>query len=310
MITTVTLNPCIDKTISISNFKYGELNRVVSTRTDVSGKGINVSIALNQLGEETKCLGFNYLRDDSIIKKRLEESKIGYQFIEVEGSLRTNIKIFDTNDRTMTELNESGNPVTLDAVELLKKMINKQTIKSKIMVFNGSVPKGVPKNIYKILIEQVKKEGVKTVLDAEGDLLLEGIKAKPYFIKPNLFELQNALKTSFSNNNDVANAAKKIIDNGVSIVCVSMGQAGAIIVSQEEAWFAPGSKLNVKGVQGAGDSLVAGMCIAMERGYDLREMLRYGVAAANASLIREGTLLCTKEDFKRMLSEVKIEKIL
>lgn len=310
MITTITLNPCIDKTISISDFNYGEINRVVSTRTDVSGKGINVSIALKQLGEETKCLGFNYLSDDKVIKKRLEESKIGYEFVDVEGTVRTNIKMFNTKDKIMTELNEGGHSVTIDAVELLKKMVNRQASESDIMVLNGSAPQGVPRDIYKTLIEQVKREGVKTVLDAEGDLLLEGIKAKPYFIKPNLFEFENAFKTNFSNNNDVVNVAKRIIDNGVSIVCVSMGKVGAIIVSQDEAWFAPGSKLNVKGVQGAGDSLVAGICIAMKRGYDIKEMLRYGVAAANASLIREGTLLCTKEDFEMMLPEIKIEKIL
>lgn len=310
MITTVTLNPCIDKTISISNFKYGELNRVRDTRTDVSGKGINVSIALSQLGEETKCLGFNYLSDDRVIKRRLEESKIRYELIDVEGSLRTNVKIFDINDKTMTELNESGHSVTIESVERLKQLVNKEALNTDIMVFNGSVPKGVPKDIYNILIEQVTEEKVKTVLDAEGELLLEGIKAKPYFIKPNLFEFKNAFKTSFSNNRDIVNAAKKIIDKGVGIVCVSMGEVGAIIVSQEEAWFAPGSKLNVKGVQGAGDSLVAGICIAIKRGYGIKEMLRYGVAAANASLIREGTLLCTKEDFKRMLSDVKIEEIL
>lgn len=310
MITTVTLNPCIDKTISISDFKYGELNRVVGTRADVSGKGINVSIALSQLGEETKCLGFNYLRDDMVIKRRLGESKIPYELIDVEGTLRTNVKIFDTKNRVMTELNERGHSVTMEAVERLKKLVKKEALKSDIMVFNGSVPKGVPKDIYKTLIEKVKEEGVKAVLDAEGELLLQGIKAKPYFIKPNIFEFENAFKTKFSNNNDIVNAAKRIIDQGVTIVCVSMGEAGAVIVSHKEGWFAPGSKLNVKGVQGAGDSLVAGICMAVEKGYDTKEMLRYGVAAANASLIREGTLLCTKEDFKRMLSEVKIEKIL
>lgn len=309
MITTLTLNPCIDKTITVDGFKYGELNRVVGTRADISGKGINVSIAVHQLGEGTKCLGFNYKNDSSILRKGLEDIGIQYDLVDVEGTLRTNIKVFDQPVRIMTELNESGHYVNEEAIETLKKLVVHQAETSDIMVFNGSVPQGVPKNIYRTLIESVKEKGVKTVLDAEGELLLEGIKAEPYFIKPNLFEFENAFNIKIKDKIDVVKLSRKIISTGVKIVCVSLGSSGAIIVSEDEAYFAPANKLDVKGLQGAGDSLVAGICIAIKQKLGIEEMLRYGVAAANASLIREGTLLCTKEEFERMLPSVNIEKI-
>lgn len=309
MIKTLTLNPCIDKTIVVNEFKYGELNRVINTRIDISGKGINVSIALKQLGEDTKCIGFNYADGGSLLEKFLEDNNIGYKFIKVEGTLRTNVKVFDKQTRIMTELNQRGHYVNRQSVDRLIELVMEQADESDIMVFDGSVPEGVPKGIYRELIEMVKPRGIKTVLDAEGELLLEGIKASPYLIKPNLYEFENAFKVKVVNKNDIVKTARDIISNGVKIVCVSLGKEGAIIVDENEAFFAHGSDLEVKGPQGAGDSMVAGICIAINKGLGLRDMLNYGVAAANASLIREGTQLCTKEDFDRMLPTVNIEKI-
>lgn len=231
------------------------------------------------------------------------------KFIKVEGTLRTNVKVFDKQTRIMTELNQRGHYVNRQSVDRLIELVMEQADESDIMVFDGSVPEGVPKGIYRELIEMVKPRGIKTVLDAEGELLLEGIKASPYLIKPNLYEFENAFKVKVVNKNDIVKTARDIISNGVKIVCVSLGKEGAIIVDENEAFFAHGSDLEVKGPQGAGDSMVAGICIAINKGLGLRDMLNYGVAAANASLIREGTQLCTKEDFDRMLPTVNIEKI-
>ncbi len=309
MITTLTLNPCIDRTITINGFKYGGLNRVIHTRSDLSGKGINVSIAVHQLGGQTEALGFNYINNRDFVETNLEQSGIKYRFIDIDGTLRTNVKVFDEQNRVMTEFNENGYPVIPETLPELHKLVYDRVKDSSIMVFNGSVPAGVPKDIYRSLIETVKKSGVKTVLDADGELFLEGLKAGPYFIKPNLYEFESAFKVKVQNKQDIVEISRKLIKQGVGIVCVTMGKDGAVVVSHDQAWFAPGSNIEVRGVQGAGDSLVAGICMAVEQRLEVSEMLRYGVAAANASLIREGTLLCTAADFRRMLPLVAIEKI-
>jgi 1-phosphofructokinase len=310
LITTLTLNPCIDRTITIAGFKYGGLNRVVHTRSDFSGKGINVSIAVRQLGGQTEVLGFNYLGSQDFVQTSLKQNDIKYQFINIDGTLRTNIKIFDDESHVMTEFNESGYPVCSEAIPELCRLVYDRIKESSLMVFNGSVPSGVPKEIYRTLIETVKKSGVKTVLDADGELFLEGLKAGPYFIKPNLYEFETAFKMKVQKKQDIVEIARKLIAaQGVGIVCVTMGKDGAVIVNKDQAWFASGSNIEVRGVQGAGDSLVAGICMAIEQRMEIPEMLRYGVAAANASLIREGTLLCTAEDFQKMLPQVSIEKI-
>ncbi|TCL71635.1 fructose-1-phosphate kinase [Hydrogenispora ethanolica] len=309
MITTLTLNPCIDRTITIKGFQYGGLNRVLHTRSDFSGKGINVSIAVHQLGEATECLGFNYVEDSAFVKESLEKLGIRYRFIDIEGSLRTNIKVFDEQSSTMTEFNEHGHYVGAEALERLKQLVLAGAGDAAIMVFNGSVPEGVPKTVYQSLIAAVKASGVKTVLDADGELLLEGLKARPYFVKPNLYEFETAFKVKVRSKQDIVRIAREIIADGVELVCVSLGKEGAVLVGGDEAWFAPATDIKVKGVQGAGDSLVAGICLAIRQELALDQMLRYGVAAANASLIREGTLLCTAADFQAMLPRVAVEKI-
>ncbi len=309
MITTLTLNPCIDRTITIKDFKYGGLNRVIHTRSDLSGKGINVSIAVHQLGGQTEALGFNYINNRDFVQASLKQSGIQYQFINIEGTLRTNVKVFDEQSHVMTEFNENGYPVIPEILPELHKLVYDRVKNSSIMVFNGSVPAGVPKDIYRTLITTVKKSGVKTVLDADGELFLDGLKAGPYFIKPNLYEFESAFKVKVQNKQDIVDISRKLIEQGVGIVCVTMGKDGAVVVSKDQAWFAPATNIEVRGVQGAGDSLVAGVCMAIEHQLEISDMLRYGVAAANASLIREGTLLCTAEDFQKMLPQVNIEEI-
>ncbi|XOQ47763.1 MAG: 1-phosphofructokinase [Eubacteriales bacterium] len=309
MITTLTLNPCIDRTVTVDGFAYGGTNHVENFRCDVSGKGINVSIALNNIGEETRCLGFNYVGGGSVLTDFLNQKNISNKFLNVEGLLRTNIKIFDKKTSVMSELNESGHCVTQDCVSELLRMVEEYLPKTTLLVLDGSVPPGVPKDIYKTLTDKAHRFGVKTVIDAYGELLLEGIKARPYLIKPNKDELEEAFGEKIESKADVIRISRKIIAQGVTLVCVSLGKNGAMLVTKEKAYFSAGADIPVRGVQGAGDSLVAGICYAIARGMSCADMLRYGVAVAHGSLVLEGTQMCTKESFEKMLPLIRVEEI-
>lgn len=309
MITTLTLNPCIDRTVTVDGFAYGGTNHVENFRCDISGKGINVSIALNNIGEETRCLGFNYMGGGSVLTDFLEQEHIPNEFLDVEGLLRTNIKIFDKKTSVMSELNESGHCVTEDCVSKLVRLVEKYLPKTSLFVLDGSVPPGVPKDIYRILTEKAHSLGVKTVIDAYGELLLEGIKARPYLIKPNKDELEEAFGEKIKSKADVIRISREIINQGVTIVCVSLGKSGAMLVTKEKAYFSAGADITVRGVQGAGDSLVAGICYAIVHGMSHKDMLRYGVAMAHGSLVLEGTQMCTKESFEDMIPLIHAEEI-
>lgn len=306
MIATLTLNPCIDRTVTVKGFRYGETNRVTGVRSDICGKGINVSAALKNLGVESMCLGFSYKEDFGRIESFLSSLDLFHDFVYVDGRLRTNIKIFDSLTKTLTEINENGIPVTEDAVSAIVEKIEEMFDRISVLVLNGSVPPGVPENIYRILIEKAEKKGILTILDTSGSLLREGIKGKPYIVKPNKEELEELFGKKFTDEKDILVAADQILAQGVRYVCISMGKEGAFLISKEKALFASALQLEVKGIQGAGDSLVAGMCVALEEGKDMEAMLEYAVAAAGGSLLREGTQLCRKQDFRKLLNEVEV----
>lgn len=309
MIVTVTLNPCVDRTVQVDGFAPGRTNRVAASRCDVSGKGINVSIALRNLGERTLCLGFDYTGSGGLLPKTLRRLGIESDFVPVDGELRTNIKIFDTKTRVMSELNETGAPVGPGALRALEETLERRLPQAGLLVLDGSAPPGVPADFYRALAERAARHGVGTVIDAYGDLLLEGIKARPCLIKPNRDELEEAFGERIATKEDAVRVARKVIAEGVGMVCVSLGKEGALLVTADEAYFSPGADVPVRGVQGAGDSLVAGMSYAMVRSMPLPEILRHGVAVAHGSLILEGTQMCSREGFLRMLPLIHAEKL-
>ncbi len=309
MIGTITMNPCIDKTLVIHKFCYGGMNRVSKKRSDASGKGINVSAALTQIGIPVKTLGINYVNGADVMEKGLKDIGITYEAVIAEGTVRENMKVLDTDTGITTELNQKGDYVSQETLEKFEKLLEDQASGLDILVVTGSVPQGVGADYYRRVVQWANDRGIRTILDAEGELLLEGLKAKPYLIKPNLYEFETAFGLKGRDRKDIMDICHKILDMGVEVICLSMGGDGAMIMNRQEAYLCRPTPIEVKSTQGAGDSLVAGMCIAMEEGLPIGEMLRYGVCVAQGSLIREGTLMCTKESFEHFKNVVTVEKI-
>ena len=180
---------------------------------------------------------------------------------------------------------------------------------SDIIVLGGRLPNGADVDYYKHCIESLCDHPVKVIIDADGESLKRAITAKPFLIKPNAYELGMLFDEQVHTVEDAVALSRKITDRGVQIVCCSLGELGAVIVDSDSAWFSPAVSIEPKGYQGAGDSMVAGICKAMTEDLPLSEMLRYGTAAAAASLIREGTLLCQKSDFDLFLKDVRVNEV-
>jgi len=309
MIATLTLNPCIDKTICIDKFIYGGMNRVLETRVDPAGKGINVAIAYKNLGGDVCCTGFNYDEGGLHITELLDKSDIKHDLVNVRGKLRTNLKIFDISQRVVTEINESGNLVSEDDLSILVNVIAKLGGNISALALCGSVPTGVPEEIYSQLIRMMRNLSTRCVLDAEGVLLKRGSLAQPYLIKPNLHELESALGIKLKSISEIIKAARKFIDMGVSIVAVSLGENGALLIDETQVFRSPAVHIVVKGTAGAGDSMIAGFCLAMEKSLAADDMLRFGMAAAAASCMNEGTILCNRDDFESLLCQIEVRKV-
>ncbi|MEG0191146.1 MAG: 1-phosphofructokinase family hexose kinase [Lachnospiraceae bacterium] len=309
MVGTITLNPCIDKTLTINGFTYGGMNRVEKKRADVSGKGVNVSIALNQIGSNVRTFGINYKDGAEVLNRELGMFGITYEGVVAQGTLRENMKVYDIESNLTTELNQKGDYIDEKKLDEFTKYLEIAMKDIDILVVTGSVPQGVPMDYYYQIIQIAHEKGVCCILDAEGELMLEGMKANPYLIKPNLYEFESAFGLKTKKIEDILEICHRIIANGVEVVCLSMGEDGAIIVNSKEAYRCQPTSIDVKSTQGAGDSLVAGMCMAIEEGLGIRDMLRYGVATAQGSLIREGTQLCRKEDFQHFKETITVEKL-
>ncbi|MDK2917769.1 MAG: 1-phosphofructokinase [Candidatus Petromonas sp.] len=306
MIVTVTLNPAIDKTINIDNFMEGKVNRVSGARIDIGGKGINASKVINKLGGKSIVLGFVAGKNGDTIIEYLNDNGIQHDLIKTKGETRTNIKIVDKIKGLVTDINEKGQSIRKDEVRKLKERILNNLSKGDIIVFSGSVPPGVKNNIYKELIELSKSKGAKTILDADGQLLVEGIKAKPYLIKPNIHELEKAFSRNLNDNISIVNLAKEIVNGGVENVYISMGEKGSIFVNKDTEVFIDALDVEVKNTVGAGDALVASVAFALEKGYDLKKALKLSTAAATLSVMSEGTQIGNIKDIEKLENKVKL----
>lgn len=289
MIITVTLNPAIDKTVEVDNCTINSVNRVSSVKLDAGGKGINVSKVVKSLNGESITLGVLAGRTGEFIKNYLDSEEIKNDFIFVNGETRTNIKIVDKVKGTNTDINEPGNSISEDDVKKIKENIFNNTKKDDILVLSGSVPQGVEKNIYELWIKEAKELGVKTILDADGELLKQGILAGPYLIKPNIHELEKLFDVKIDGINQVISLCKSIFDYGVNFIAVSLGSDGALFMNREKTIYAHGIKVKVKSTVGAGDSMVAALAFALDKGYSFERSVTLSVAAATAGVMTEGT---------------------
>ena len=309
MITTVTLNPCIDYSVAVPNIALGQLNMMDSSRVDIAGKGVNVAVVLARLGIPACCTGISFDENHAKLVSHLDAFGLTHDFVVAQGSIRTNLKIYDSISGEMTEINSRGERVSAEVLGLVREKIVSLAAKSEMVIMSGRIPNGADESIYRELMRSLRGLPCKIVIDAERQPLVEALKERPFLIKPNLYELAHSFGKPARSIPEILSVCGHIISGGVEIVCVSMGERGALIANREEAFYAQPPDVKPRGLQGAGDSMVAGICKAAAEGHDLSDMLRYGVAAASASIIREGTKLCREADFEEMLTKINIERV-
>lgn len=307
MITIVNLNPCIDWQYHVPAFTYGGMNRVRRTYESAASKGTNVAVVLKNLGQAPFCIGFNFDDGGGKLTKKLDSLDIHHSFESVEGAVRVNIKLYDDSTGEMTELNQPGEFVPEIYVQKLEEkvtVLSGEYGEDGILVLSGSLPAGVQKNIYARLLTLWAG---KVFLDAEGDVLRLALERgrKPYAIKPNLFELESTFDVKLATPKNIADFCHTcdILQN-IPVICVSIGAEGAVLVTPTASYFSPGLNVDVRGVQGAGDSMVAGLIHGVLSQVAAPELLRYAVAAASASVTLNGTDLCTRAGFGTMLKNV------
>lgn len=296
MIYTVTFNPSLDYYVNVNNIKSGVVNRTVSERLAVGGKGINVSLALKELGEPTLALGFTAGFTGKYIREKVTELGLSYDFIEVAGQSRINVKI---KSNTETDINGTGAQVTKNDVNKLVRKLKLLLKEGDWLIVCGSAPAALGETAYADIFKKLKViKGVNVVVDACGKLLTETLKYKPFLIKPNVYEMCEIFGlNAIPDVEGIFACARKLQDMGARNVIVSMGSGGAAMVTEtKKSMYVRAARGQLVNSVGAGDSMIAGFIHEYLKTGNYFTALNFATAAGSACAFTKN--LATREQIE------------
>lgn len=301
MIYTVTFNPSLDYIVRMDHFATGTINRVSYEQILAGGKGINVSIVLKNLGHESTTLGFVAGFTGAAIGGMLTEMGVTHDFVQLEkGFSRINVKAKAENE---TEINGQGPDISEAKQEELFTKLDALG-EGDTLVLAGSIPRTLPDDIYERIMARLAGRGVRIVVDAEKNLLLNVLKYHPFLIKPNNHELGAMFGVELTTDAEILTYAKKLQEKGAENVLISMAGDGAILLTADgRSYKSPAPKGHLVNSVGAGDSMVAGFLTGVIETDDLEKAFYFGVATGSASAFSEN--LATRPEVEALLKTIR-----
>jgi 6-phosphofructokinase 2 len=299
-IVTLTLNPAIDKSTTVNSIVPERKLRCTQPVFEPGGGGINVSRAIRKLGGHSSAIFMAGGHSGKYLQHLVEQEGVESIVIDFEGQTRENLIVVDSSSNSQYRFGMPGHELKNNewqkCLELLENSSGIQYI-----VASGSLPPGVPLDFFGRLAAVGKKVNAKLIVDTSGEPLRHATNEGVFMIKPNLGELSNLYGTDELQEADVLRAAQTIIKNGGSeVMVISMGASGAMLVTKDEVIESPSPTVRKRSTVGAGDSMVAGMVLALSKGYNWQQVLQYGIAAGTATTMNSGTELCKKQDVERL----------
>ena len=304
MIYTVTFNPALDYVVQMKSFHAGQVNRTLSEKIYPGGKGINVSIVLKNLGIDSRVLGFTAGFTGKKIQQMVENFGCETDFIEVAAGLsRINIKLRAEKE---TEINGQGPEITQNEICSLYQKLER-LCEGDILVLAGSIPNTLPADIYEVILKRLSDQKIRSVVDATGDLLLNVLKYRPFFIKPNNHELGEIFHTELHDKDEIVFYAEKLQQMGARNVLVSMAGEGAVLLDENKTvhYRLPPEGKVVNSV-GAGDSMVAGFLAGYLEKEDYEYAFQMGLCTGSASAFSEW--LAVREEVWKLMKQQENEK--
>jgi 1-phosphofructokinase family hexose kinase len=308
MIYTLTLNPALDRELTVSEIKNNSVLRTLNLRLDFGGKGLNVSRALAALGAENTAVGFAGGVTGQRILDGLNRLKIHTDFVQILGETRTNINIVSQNAPNIIKVNEAGPIVTADEQSQLVDKVRSLASPGDWWVMSGSLPPGVPVTIYADLIKLVQQAGAHAILDTSGKPLHAGVDAGPFLVKPNAMEATELTGVKRILAQPRA-AVAAIHERGPANVLISIGKTGAIFSDGSRLMLAHSPGIEEQNPIGAGDSAVAGLVWGLSQQFDWPEALRWGVACGAATAALAGTSVGSKVAVEELYERVTVEEL-
>ena len=305
-IATVTLNPAIDQTVRVSNFRANTVNRGQAMQFNAGGKGVNVASFLADSGHEVVVTGFLGQDNAEIFERFFARKGIADHFVRIPGETRTGVKIVDEARQRTTDINMPGLTPPPEAIEALFEQIEQLAASCDWFVLAGALPPGVPDTLYATIITRLKARGKRVALDTSGEALRQGVLAGPTVIKPNIDELQELSGRTLANEFDIELASSELMNNGIKLVVVSMGERGAMFIDEENALLAVPPTVTVKSTVGAGDALVAGLLAGLAQNMSLADCARLATAYSLGRITGLGSSLPDRETLQAYFQQVII----
>lgn len=309
MILTVTLNPTVNKTYTAGELITGHVNKMRTVMSSAGGKGVNVAKVLRQYDVPVCATGFLGGYGGDFIENDLKNRKVTCQFIRVNGETGNSMSILADNGYA-TEILEPGPEITEEQFQKFLKQYENLLSFCELVVLSGNVPRGLPENVYAVLIEKARMKGIKTLLDTGGESLRSGIAANPYLIKPNLKELEYIVGHKLSNREAVIEAALMVHQSGIAHVIVSMGKKGLISVSSGGyVYFAKAGRVPALNTVGCGDCVVASYAMSLYKKESIEQSMKRAAAisAANATTLQN--IDVPKELARELSDSIAVEKL-
>jgi 1-phosphofructokinase family hexose kinase len=317
MIYTLTLNPTIDRTLTVERFRVGGTFKASRSVVLPAGKGINASRVIAALGEPVTALGLVGASDMASFLASLAQQGIANRLLAVPGTTRNSVTILDPADDSETHLREPGCVLPSEAMREIESALD-ALLPGDWILLAGSLPPGMPEDTYRTLSRRCAARGAYTLLDTNGSALLAGADAPPTLLKPNLFELWQLdqghpdIQTEADLDDvpvkEVLAAAHRVRQRGIQMVVVSRGKQGVVALDSDgRAWQAAVDlDRAVVDAVGSGDALAGGLLVGLVRGEPLAEALRLGVACGAANTLSTGAGRCRREDIDRLFRQARV----
>lgn len=307
MIITVTLNPALDKTVTLPGFAVNTVNRVQTITLDPGGKGINVSKSVHAMGGKTLAIGVLGGSSGGYIKMALDELGLANDMVITGAVTRTNLKVIDPVLGTSTDINEPGSPISPEDLQKVWQKISDAVQPGDTVVFAGKNPPDMPDDLLAKWIRNLKALDVRVCVDTVGEPMRLALQEKPDIIKPNREELSEIVGRDLRTADEVLEAAKELVQQGVGLVAASMGGEGALFVTADQCIRGRNPKVSVVSTVGAGDAMMAALAHYSAAGCSLEETARRAVAVATATVMYSGSKPAEFSAILPMIDRVRME---
>ena len=306
MITTVTLNPMLDKTVAVDSLRRGAVSRASGVSTIVGGKGVNVSRQLSRLGEETVATGFIGGEIGSILERLLDGEKIPHRFIRIAGMTREGVTYLEP-EGTMTSVFEPPHSVTLAEAGRLLEECRALAGKSDWFVCSGSSPSAEADDVFRLIVTDCRSRGIPVVLDSYGKALARGVESVPDFLKPNREEFEQTFGTRLSGESDMIAAARRLVAQGVRYSLITDGPRPFAAACADGAWIVTPPGVESVNPTGSGDSMIAGILYGLRRSWPFADCLAFGAAAGAANARVREVAQSSSDDIESLLGGVTVK---